>query len=65
MYFISYYAVLNQQFPPLITSVVLPVFCVFIIGLIIGCMFSNVYTAAVDSLLYCYLMERKSISEGA
>lgn len=65
MYFIVFYTVLDKPFPPVITSVVLPVFCVFIIGLVVGCLFANIFTSSVDCLLYCYLVERKSLAEGA
>ena len=43
---------------------VLPMFSVFLIGLVIGSLFANVYTAAVDCLLFGYLMERKNMIEG-
>lgn len=42
----------------------LPVFCVFIIALVIGSLFANIFTASLDCLLFCYLIERKSLAEG-
>lgn len=65
MYFVVYFSVLDKQFPPLITSVVLPVFCVFAIGLVIGSLLTNIFTSALDCLLFCYLIESRSVDEGA
>jgi len=65
IYFILYFEVMVKQFPPIISSLVLPVFCVFIIGLVIGSLFSNIYSSSLDTLLYCYLTEKKSLLDGA
>lgn len=64
MYFIVYFVDIEKQYPPVINSVVLPVFCVFVIGLVVGSLFTNLFTASVDCLLFCYLMERKSMEGG-
>ena len=39
----------------------LPMFSVFLIGLVIGSLFANLFTGAIDCLLFCYLMERKNM----
>ena len=56
MYFIVYFTDYNTQYPPAISSVVLPVFCVFVIGLVVGSLFTNIFSASVDCLLFCYLV---------
>ena len=43
---------------------VLPIFVVFLIGLVVGSLFANLFTAPIDCLLFCYLMERKSLANG-
>ena len=63
-FFIMYAEVYNTSFPPPITSMILPIFAVFLIGLVIGSLFANLFTAAMDCLLFCYLMERKSLENG-
>jgi hypothetical protein len=43
---------------------VLPILCVFFLGLVVGSLYSNIFTAAIDCLLFCYLMEKKNMIEG-
>ncbi len=33
--------------------------CVFLSSLVVGSIFSNMYTSAVDCLIFCYLLEKK------
>lgn len=63
-YFIIYYQAYNTSYPPPISSMVLPMLCVFFLGLVVGSLFANNYTAALDCLFFCYLMERKNMIEG-
>ena len=63
-YFVIYFGAYNQSYPPPISSMILPMFAIFVIGLVVGSLLANLYTAAIDCLLFCYLMERKSMIEG-
>ena len=63
-YFVIYFGYYNTSYPPPISSMVLPMLCIFFIGLVVGSLFANSYTAALDCLFFCYLMERKNMVEG-
>jgi hypothetical protein len=65
MYLIVYFAVYNKGYPPVISSIILPVFFVFMIGMVVGCLLANVFIGSVDCLVYCYLFERKCVAEGS
>ena len=63
-FFIIYSTVYIKTFPSDISSMIIPIFAIFLIGLVIGSLFSNLFTAAIDCILFCYLMERKNLGEG-
>ena len=33
-------------------------FCVFLVALIVGSIFSNLYTSALDCMVFCFLLEK-------
>ena len=50
----------NTVYPPPVSSLALPLFAVFLMGLVIGSLFANLFTSALDCLLFCYLMEKET-----
>lgn len=43
---------------PTITSLGLPVGCVVGVAVVVGALCSNMYSAAIDCLLFCWLLEK-------
>lgn len=54
-FFIIYYGVYNQTFPPPISSLNLPILSVFLMAIVIGSLYSNIFAASIDCLIFCYL----------
>ena len=52
---VEYYGFLKEE----IDSAFLPVFCMVIIGLIIGLVCMNVFGMSADTLLYCFLIDEE------
>lgn len=65
--FINYLALYNNIFlstsPSPISSLSLPVLLATGLGIMVGQLMGNLYTAAVDCLLFCYLLEKKNGTE--
>jgi hypothetical protein len=65
--FINYLALYNNIFlstnPSPISSLSLPVLLAVSLGIVVGQLLGNLYTAAVDCLLFCYLLEKKNGTE--
>ncbi len=59
-YVILYTQVYSITSPPPITSLGLPMLIVFFISITLGSMQANMYTAALDCLIFCFLLEKKS-----
>ena len=59
-YVILYTQVYSTTSPPPITSLGLTMLIIFLISIILGAIQANMYTAALDCLIFCFLLEKKS-----
>jgi hypothetical protein len=62
--FINYLALYNTIYlasnPAPISSLALPVILAVSLGVVLGQLMSNLFTASLDCLLFCFLLEKKN-----
>jgi hypothetical protein len=62
--FINYLALYNNIYlsstPAPISSLSLPIILSVSLGIVVGQLMSNLFTASVDCLLFCFLLEKKN-----
>lgn len=58
-YIALYYNVYDKTYPPQVSSLALPILFSACMGIVIGQIMSNIFTASIDCLLFCFLLEKK------
>lgn len=59
-YIIIYSSVYSTTTPPPITSMGMPMLCVFLCSLVTGSMLANMYTTSLDCLIFCFILEKRN-----